>query len=281
MLDNVMDFIEMMFDWLHTLLEQANYAVTKADSVIANLILSGTMTTWQNFVTGAAFSICVILTYMQFIKVFLTYSGGNRLEPWVAPFGRFALTNVAITSTPIVYGWMSELSSDMLGHKFGVLDLYREFMNISNEYSSAGWWDKAKASLIITLTAFVVFLVILMLTITIMVMLATRIFKIAVYLAISPVPMAFFASDKTEQTAYGFLKKLFALLLQGFVILLILHIHSVIPNIWDLVGIKVTTSGKNEAIVAIYKLIFIIPELLVITALIKASDQISKDMVGA
>lgn len=69
--------------------------------------------------------------------------------------------------------------------------------------------------------------------------------------------------------------------MQGFVILLILHIHSILPNIWDLVGIKVTELNSNEAINAVYKLIFVIPEMIVISFLIKSSDQIAKDMVGA
>ena len=281
LLDSVMRFVQTMFQWLHILLEQANFAVLKADKVVSGLIKDGSMASWQNYVMGAGFSIWIILTYMQFIKVFLNYNGGHRLEPWVSPFIRFALTNVAVLSTPIIYGWMSELTSTMLGNEFGVLDLYGEFMDVYLEYSSAGWWDKAKASLIITLTAFIVFIVLLTLTMSVMVILAVRIFKIIIYLAISPVPMAFFASEKTEQTAYGFLKKLFALLLQGFVILLILHIHSILPNIWDLVGIKVTELNSNEAINAVYKLIFVIPEMIVISFLIKSSDQIAKDMVGA
>ncbi|MGF0039145.1 VirB6/TrbL-like conjugal transfer protein, CD1112 family [Peptoniphilaceae bacterium SGI.131] len=57
-----------------------------------------------------------------------------------------------------------------------------------------------------------------------------RMFEIYIYIVLSPIPIAFLFSNKLESTGIGFIKQLFALSIQGFMILLVISIYSSIIN---------------------------------------------------
>jgi len=87
--------------------------------------------------------------------------------------------------------------------------------SIIAKMNRAGTWDK----IIYIILAFVMALAIFVISIRILLIVYSRFFKIFMYVAISAVPLTFFASAEHRHTAWRFIKSFFALLLVGVIII--------------------------------------------------------------
>lgn len=86
---------------------------------------------------------------------------------------------------------------------------------ISFKMNHAGTWDK----IIYVIIAFVMALAIFVISIRILLIVYSRFFKIFMYVAVSSVPLTFFASAEHRHTAWRFIKNFMALLLVGVIII--------------------------------------------------------------
>lgn len=102
-----------------------------------------------------------------------------------------------------------------------------------------------------------------------------RFFKIYMYTAISPIPLAATAGESTQNTAFTFIKSYAGVCLEGAIILLSCVIFSAFASS----GPAIDTSASAVSMIWSYigELIF---NMLVLVGTIKMSDRIVKEMMG-
>ena len=102
-----------------------------------------------------------------------------------------------------------------------------------------------------------------------------RFFKIYMYTAISPIPLAATAGESTQNTAFTFIKSYAGVCLEGAIILLSCVIFSAFAS--SAPAIDTSASAVSMIWSYIGELIF---NLLVLVGTIKMSDRIVKEMMG-
>jgi hypothetical protein len=102
----------------------------------------------------------------------------------------------------------------------------------------------------------------------------SRIFKIFMYTAVAPIPLASFAGEGTSQVGRSFLKSYAGVCLQGVVIILACIIYSVLME-----NPTIDTSADATTVVwaFLFQLIF---NFLVLVGAVKMSDRVVKEMIG-
>lgn len=103
----------------------------------------------------------------------------------------------------------------------------------------------------------------------------SRFFKIYIYAALAPVPIAAFGSSETAATGKAFLKGYVGVCLQGAVIVLSCLIFSAYMGS----GSPAVPSGSAVSMVWTY-VTEIIFNMLVLVGLVKSSDRIVREMMG-
>ncbi|MGN8626898.1 hypothetical protein [Bulleidia sp. HCP3S3_G12] len=102
-----------------------------------------------------------------------------------------------------------------------------------------------------------------------------RFFKIYMYTAISPIPLAAAAGESTQNTAFTFIKSYAGVCLEGAIILLSCVIFSAFAS--STPAIDISASAVSMIWSYIGELIF---NMLVLVGTIKMSDRIVKEMMG-
>lgn len=102
-----------------------------------------------------------------------------------------------------------------------------------------------------------------------------RFFKIYMYTAISPIPLAAAAGESTQNTAFTFIKSYAGVCLEGAIILLSCVIFSAFAS--SAPAIDTSASAVSMIWSYIGELIF---NMLVLVGTIKMSDRIVKEMIG-
>ena len=87
--------------------------------------------------------------------------------------------------------------------------------SIATRINNAGTWDR----IIYVIVSFIMALAIFVISIRILLIVYSRFFKIFMYVAVSSVPLTFFASAEHRHTAWRFIKSFMALLLVGVLII--------------------------------------------------------------
>ena len=87
--------------------------------------------------------------------------------------------------------------------------------SVASKINNAGTWDR----IIYVIVCFIMALAIFVISIRILLIIYSRFFKIFMYVAVSSVPLTFFASPEHRHTAWRFIKSFMALLLVGVLII--------------------------------------------------------------
>lgn len=98
--------------------------------------------------------------------------------------------------------------------------------SIATKINNAGTWDK----IIYVIVCFIMALAIFVISIRILLIVYSRFFKIFMYVAVSSVPLTFFASAEHRHTAWRFIKSFMALLLVGVLIIVSFVIFYLVGN---------------------------------------------------
>ncbi|HPY63808.1 MAG TPA: hypothetical protein PL100_01025 [Bacillota bacterium] len=98
--------------------------------------------------------------------------------------------------------------------------------SVAMKINNAGTWDK----IIYVIVSFIMALAIFVISIRILLIVYSRFFKIFMYVAVSSVPLTFFASAEHRHTAWRFIKSFMALLLVGVLIIVSFVIFYLVGN---------------------------------------------------
>lgn len=114
-----------------------------------------------------------------------------------------------------------------------------------------------------------------LLSIMLLMIVYLRFIKIYLYAAVSPIPLAFAAGETTERTSRNFILSYISICFQGIIIGISFIIFS------KFISAGYVPNPNESAGLSVIKYIgTILVQLLVLVSVVKASDRISKDMIG-
>lgn len=166
----------------------------------------------------------------------------------------------------ICNGIVTDMADSMGGISEAMVSLPAEMQtaieNVGFLASIPLWLVTILGSLFITVLSFVMILTVY-----------GRFFRLYMYTALAPLPLAAFAGESTQSVGISFLKSYVGVCLEGAVIVLACVIYSAF------VGTPTVTGGEATTIVWSY-LAETVFNMLVLVGLIKGSDRIIHEMMG-
>lgn len=205
----------------------------------------------------------------------------RRPEHVVKLFFRFLLARFAITQAPnimlTIFNWSKEIAGTAA--KAGLT--FTETMSIPEEVETACEGISYLQSILIITLCLIGMLVVIVLSIMIILTVYGRIFKIYIYTAISPIPLASFGSISTSRVGKSFLRSYIGICMEAVMMILVCIVFINIFNDQNGISFHIFSSGGEDAMSIIrdwlIKVIFY--ELLLFT-MIKGTDRIVREMMG-
>ena len=206
------------------------------------------MTNINGGLKAIGYGLLVLFFAAGLVKTCGSFTDMKKPEHVVKAFIRFALAQGAVMS-------VTELPSEIVDkiEAVGMLE------------SIPLWIVTLLGSLLITVLSFVMILTVY-----------GRMFKLYMYTAIAPIPLATFAGEPTQSVGKNFIRSYAGVCLEGAIIALACIIFSVFASSPPAIG---DTSLSAVTIVWNYvgELVF---NLLVLVGAVKASDRIVKEIMG-
>lgn len=191
-----------------------------------------------NSILGCAISLMVIFIYLAIIEdigdiikhknygVLLWTFMKVMLCSGILIYGRYILVLIFSIGKEFIDNIVLRNGSDIL-YFIGWSDLPAEVINATNNMSLS-------SGIVLWVVTLIAALVIMVVCFSILLSVYGRIFKIYLHIAISPIPMACFASRTTFNNFVTFIKSFTAVVLEGVVIVVACIIFSAFANNFDL-----------------------------------------------
>ena len=220
----------------------------------------------------------ILFFAMSIFKSSLTFRDFKRPEQMLHYFIRFVAAKAAVTYGmeimtaifTICAGIISTAAGDLGSVNQGMLVLPEEIKTAVEEVGFlAGiplWIVTILGSVFITVLSFVMILTVY-----------ARFFRLYMYTALAPIPLATFAGEMTASTGIAFIKSYIGVCLEGAIIVLACVIFSAFITSGDTVIV-----GESSSAVAIVwgYLAENIFNMLVLVGLVKGADRIVKEIFG-
>lgn len=228
-----------------------------------------------NSLQAIGFALLVLFFVVGVVKTCTSWEEVKRPEKALKLFLRFVIAKGIVTygmtllldMISIVQGIISNIMSSSGVSKIAATSLPK---TIINAIEDCGFWESIPlwavtliGSLFVTILAFIMILTVY-----------GRFFKIYMYAAISPIPLATFAGENTQNVGKQFLKSFCGVLLEGGIIILACIIFSVFAS---QPSIPSGMSPVNIVWKYVGELCF---NMLVLVGAVKMSDRIVKEMMG-
>ena len=229
----------------------------------------------QGGLKAIAYALLVLFFIVGVVKTTTNFSEIKRPEVALKLFIRFAIAKAVVSYSMDILTGIFKIGHGILNnisaHAGGVLttgitlpDAIAQKIDQCSFLDSIPLWIVALiGALLVTVLSFVMILTVY-----------SRIFKIFMYTAVAPIPLASFAGEGTSQVGRSFLKSYAGVCLQGVVIILACIIYSVLTE-----NPTIDTSADATTVVwaFLFQLIF---NFLVLVGAVKMSDRVVKEMIG-
>lgn len=224
---------------------------------------------------GIGLALLVLFFVIGIVKSFTNWQDIKRPEQALKLFLRFCIARGLVvygmdfmtSCFEIVQGIIQRITS-VSGFSGGSATIPQE---IINKVSDLGFFESIPiwaitllGGLFITILSFVMILTVY-----------GRFFKLYMYTAISPIPLAAAAGEGTQSTAFTFMKSYIGVCLEGAIIVLACIIYSAFVSAPPTVNASASASSMLWTYIG--ELIF---NMLVLVGTIKMSDRIVKEMMG-
>lgn len=240
-------------------------------------------TIWAIIVTingamqGIGYGLLVLFLAMSIFKGTVNIQDLKRPEQAIRYFLRFAAAKVAITYGMdimvaiynICAGIIARVADQLGGGTGAGVALPDEMRNTIN---SLGFLESIPLWLVTILGS----LFILVLSFIMILTVYSRFFKLFMYSALAPLPLATFAGDGTSQVGKSFIKSYVGVCLEGAVIVLACLLFSAFTSSSP-PGYDPSASAFSMVWTYVGETIF---NLLILVGLVKGADRIVKEMMG-
>ena len=227
-------------------------------------------------IKGIAYGLLVLFFVVGVMKTTTNFSELKRPEQALKLFLRFAIAKGAVTYSmdlmQTIFKIIQGIMNQIYASSGTVFDGNLELPNaLRDKICSVGFFDSIPLWLVSLIGA----LLVAVLSCVILLTVYSRFFKLYMYTAIAPVPMAGFAGEGTSNIGRQFIKSYAGVCLQGAIIILACIIYSVFATSMP----SVDSSASATSAVWSY-LLELIVNLLVLVGAIRMSDRIIHEMIG-
>ncbi|MBR5947328.1 MAG: hypothetical protein IKZ82_01605 [Clostridia bacterium] len=227
-------------------------------------------------IKGIAYGLLVLFFVVGVMKTTTNFSELKRPEQALKLFLRFAIAKGIVTYSmdlmQAIFKIIQGIMNQIYASSGTVFDGNLELPNaLRDKICSVGFFDSIPLWLVSLIGA----LLVAVLSCVILLTVYSRFFKLYMYTAIAPVPMAGFAGEGTSNIGRQFIKSYAGVCLQGAIIILACIIYSVFATSMP----NVDSSASATSAVWSY-LLELIVNLLVLVGAIRMSDRIIHEMIG-
>lgn len=235
------------------------------------------MNTVNGALKGIAYGLLVLFFAVGIVKTCGSFTDMKKPEHALKAFMRFALAQGAVkygmelmtAIFSIVQGIVSTImeKSGMTGGKVTQLPdaIVEKVESVGMLESIPLWIVTLLGSLLITILSFIMILTVY-----------GRMFKLYMYTAIAPIPVATFAGEPTQSIGKNFIRSYAGVCLEGAVLALACIIFSAFAASSPAVG-----GADMSAVTIVWEYIGeLVFNLLILVGAVKASDRIVKEMMG-
>lgn len=235
------------------------------------------MNTVNGALKGIGYGLLVLFFAVGIVKTCGSFADMKKPEHALKAFIRFALAQGAVkygmelmtAIFSIVQGIVSTImeKSGMTGGNVTQLpeDIVEKVESVGMLESIPLWIVTLLGSLLITILSFIMILTVY-----------GRMFKLYMYTAIAPIPVAAFAGEPTQSIGKNFIRSYAGVCLEGAVIALACIIFSAFAASPPAVG-----NADMSAVTVVWEYIGeLVFNLLILVGAVKASDRIVKEMMG-
>ena len=271
------------------ILDLLNYALSIWDSKLSevwNLLLispaafkGGTIWSVIQSIHGALQATGLALLVLFFaagaVKTCGTFVEMKRPEQALKIFVRFAIAKGAVTYGMELMMALLEIAQGMLATVMTVSGEVITDNALPESILTAIEECSLLPSIGILAISLIGMLVIVVLSFILVITVYGRMFRIYLYTAVSPIPMAAFAGEPTQQISVSFIKSYAAVCLEGVIIALCCVIYSAYAAARP--DISSDASAAMQILTYIGELIF---NMLVLVGLIKSASSVTREMLG-
>lgn len=230
-------------------------------------------------VTGA--TVLIICFLMGEIGNTSNILESRRTESIVKTVFRFLLAQAAVIHAPdimlTIFSWSKDLTRVVGAGSISLI----ESLSVPAEIENAIGDLNVFQLIFVWILVFIGMLIGLVLIVMLMLTVYGRLFKIYLYTAVAPIPLATFGSVTTSRVGKGFLKSYCGVCLEALIMLLICVVYSAIINSPEGISFGFLSSGNTDALSLVkdwlLKLIF---NMLLLVTMIKGTDRIVREMMG-
>ena len=223
------------------------------------------------------YGLLVLFFAMGVFRSTVSFRDFQRPEYALKHFIRFVLAKTAITYAvdimtaifSICGGVVETIGASMGGMTQVAATLPTE---ISTAIEDVGFWASIPLWLVSLLGSLFIFVLSIIMILTVY----SRFFKIYMYTALAPVPLASFAGEGTNSIGKAFIKSYTGVCLEGAIIILACLIFTAFAS-YSTPVIDTATTTVTMVWKYLGEVIF---NMLVLVGLVKASDRIVKEMLG-
>lgn len=248
--------------------------VTTSPATFKGGAVWGIMQTIHGAMLAIGYALVILFFAMSLFKNTANFHELKRPEAALHYLIRFVAAKTAVgygmeimlKVFEVCNGIVSEMAASMGGISQAMVSLPGEVQtaieNVGFLASIPLWLVTILGSLFITVLSFIMILTVY-----------GRFFRLYMYTALAPIPLATFAGDSTQSVGVSFLKTYVGVCMEGAVIVLACIIYA------GFVGTPVVVSGEATTMVWSY-LAETVFNMLVLVGLIKGSDRIVHEMMG-
>lgn len=248
--------------------------VTTSPATFKGGAVWGIMQTIHGAMLAIGYALVILFFAMSLFKNTANFHELKRPEAALHYLIRFVAAKTAVgygmeimlNVFEVCNGIVSQMASCMGGISQAMVSLPGEVQaaieNVGFLASIPLWLVTILGSLFITVLSFIMILTVY-----------GRFFRLYMYTALAPIPLATFAGDNTQSVGVSFLKTYVGVCMEGAVIVLACIIYA------GFVGTPVVTGGEATTMVWSF-LAEAVFNMLVLVGLIKGSDRIIHEMMG-
>lgn len=222
------------------------------------------------------YALLVLFFLMGIMRQFNSFQEIKRPEQALKLFVRFALAKAAITygldlmlaMFKIVKGIITKImeASGFTGTQNITLP-----QSMIDTIESCGFWESIPLWAVTLIGSLLVWVLSFVMILTVY----GRFFKMFIYVAVAPIPLATFGGEETSHIGKSFLKTFAAVCLEGSVIVLACIIYSMFAA--SPPSVSASVSAVTQVWTYVGELLF---NMLVLVGTIKLSDRVVREMMG-
>ena len=222
------------------------------------------------------YALLVLFFLMGIMRQFNSFQEIKRPEQALKLFVRFALAKAAITygldlmlaMFRIVQGIITKImeASGFTGSQGITLP-----QSMIDTIESCGFWESIPLWAVTLIGSLLVWVLSFVMILTVY----GRFFKMFIYVAVAPIPLATFGGEETSHIGKSFLKTFAAVCLEGSVIVLACIIYSMFAS--SPPSVSASASAVTQVWTYVGELLF---NMLVLVGTIKLSDRVVREMMG-